>query len=117
MDPNPFVNPPVGYLLIGLAAVLLLAAAVYLLGAWGAGKMRQGSVEESTAIPYPDRPQSEADREVVRHARAEPSPADQIVSEEQLAQLEVGADRKIVPQTPTQAERPVDAADRNQNPL
>lgn len=115
MDPNPFNNPPIGFILFGLATVLLLGAVIYALGAWGAGKMRQGRIEDSTDIPYPERPQSADDRETVGHARAEGSPPDRIVSDAQLGELELGADRKIVPQTPTRGERPVDAADRDKD--
>jgi hypothetical protein len=115
MDPNPFSNPPMGFILFGLVMVLLLAAIVYALGAWGAAKMRQGRIEDSTDIPYPDQPRSEDDRETVQrvHSR-EPSP-DRVVSQSQLDELAVGGDRKIVPQTPTRGERPVDAADRDKD--
>ncbi|HMQ31904.1 MAG TPA: hypothetical protein PKD53_14340 [Chloroflexaceae bacterium] len=115
MDPNPFVNPPIGLIIFGLVIVLLLAAVIYGLGAWGAGKMRQGRVEDSTDIPYPDRPQSADDRETVAHARAEAAASDRVVSDQQIRELELGADRKVVPQTPTRGERPVDAADRDKD--
>lgn len=115
MDPNPFVNPPTALIIFGLAIVLLLAGAIYALGAWGAGKMRQGRVEDSTDIPYPDRPQSDDDRETVAHARAEGATGERVVSDRQIRELELGADRKVVPQTPTSAERPVDAAARDKD--
>lgn len=115
MDPNPFSNPPLGFIVAGLVAVLLLAAVIYALGAWGAGKMRRGRVEDSTDIPYPEQPRSADDRETVRHAQAEGSEAGRVMTEADLDELALGADRKIVPQTPTHGERPVDAAGRDQD--
>lgn len=115
MDPNPFLNPPLTYILFALGAIVLLAGAVFAVGAWGAGKMREGRVEDSTDIPYPDRPRSADDRETVSRARAEAQSSDPIVSDAQLDELAVGADRKIMPQTPTRGERPVDAAARDKD--
>ncbi len=115
MDPNPFVNPPLPFILFGLAAVLLLAAVVYAVGAWGAGKMREGRQRDSTEIPYPEQPRSDDDRETVARARSEKVNSDRITTDEQLDDLAVGADRKIVPQTPTRGERPVDAAERTRD--
>jgi hypothetical protein len=115
MDPNPFVNPPLAYILFGLVAVLLLAAVVYAVGAWGAGKMREGRLQDSTDIPYPEQPRSDDDRETVARARSTKDSSDRITSDEQLDDLAVGADRKIVPQTPTRGERPVDAAERSKS--
>lgn len=114
MDPNPFTNPPLGFILFGLVMVLLLAAAIYALGAWGAARMRQGRIEDSTDIPYPDRPQSGDDRDTVQRVHTRDDAPDRVVSSEQLNDLAVG-DRKIAPQTPTRQERPVDAADRDKN--
>ena len=113
MDPNPFSNPPLGYILFGLMTILFLAAVIYGLGAWGAMKMRQGRIEDSTAIPYSDNPRSEDDRETVRRAQAKGPAEERIATEEQLKERALGADRTIVPQTPTRGERPVDAADRD----
>lgn len=114
MDPNPFSNPPLGFILFGLVMVLILAAAVYALGAWGVTRMRKGRIDESSDIPYPERPRSGDDRETVHRVESrEPTP-ERVVSKEQLDELAVG-DRKIVPQTPTRGERPVDAADRDKN--
>jgi hypothetical protein len=115
MDPNPFSNPPLGFILFGLVMVLLLAAAIYALGAWGAAKMRQGRIDDSTDIPYPERPHSADDRETVQQVQLREQTSDRVVSQEQLDDLAVGRDRKIVPQTPTRDERPIDAAERDKN--
>lgn len=117
MDPNPFVNPPVGFLLVGLAVVLVLAAVIYAVGAWGAGKMREGRVDDSTEIPYPEHPRSGDDRETVSRARGESAAPDTVTTEGDLNDLAVGADRKIIPQTPTRGERPADRAERREGPL
>ena len=115
MDPNPFVNPPLIFIVFGLAMVMLLAAVIYGLGVWGGSKMRQGRINDSTDIPYPDQPQSEDDRETVAHARAEGALGTRVVSDQQIRELELGADRKVMPQTPSSAERPADAASRDKN--
>lgn len=111
MDPNPYSNPPIGFILFGLAAVTLLTALIYVLGAKAAANMRAGRLNDQTDIPYPDKPQSGDDRASVNNARASDTGAG-IATEEQLQELAVG-DRRIVPQTPTSAERPADAYARD----
>lgn len=115
MDPNPFSNPGPGLLVLGLGAVLVLGGVIYAIGAWGAARLREGRIRDETDIPFPDEPRSADDRETVSRARANDTSAEMITSEEQLADMEVGGDRKIVPQTPTRAERPVDAAERDKD--
>lgn len=115
MDPNPFSNPPLGFLLFGLVMVLLLAAIIYALGAWGAGKMRQGRIDNSSDIPYPDQPHSRDDRETVQHVQSRESSPERVTTQEQADQLAVGGDRKVIAQTSHRDERPIDAADRDKN--
>lgn len=112
MDPNPFSDPPLGFILVGLVMLLFLGAAIYVLGAWGAGKMHQGRIEDGSDIPYPDQPRSGDDRESVQRVQSRTDSPERVVSQEQVDELAVGERRRVVPQTPTRSERPVDAADR-----
>jgi hypothetical protein len=102
--PNP------GTILGMLLIVILLGLAIYAFGAIVMAFFRRGRLEEETDIAYPAEPQSETDQRAVDyiHERDERAGSHIVDADEE----EVGG-RRRVRQSPTQAERPVDRADRN----
>jgi len=101
-----------GSIIIGLLLLLAVVASIYMLGVWAVAQMRRGRVNEETDISYPAVPQSADDRHAVEqvHAHEQSSTlrADNATDAE-LHDQAVGQGMQPVRQSPTKAERPVDA--------
>jgi hypothetical protein len=127
MNPN---DVGIGSIVIGLLLVMGLAIAVYLFGVLIVSRFRSGRVNEESDITYPSNPQTDADRRALEQIQSrEPSapvaadtatdmamreqsaavPSNNIATEEELRERTVGGGMRVVRQSPTQRERPVDA--------
>lgn len=104
MDPNP-IDPGIGSIFGGLALVLGLGLVVLLAGIWVAAQFRRGRVNEETDISYPSVPQSADDQRAVAEVRHR----ERAVGDHDVVDA---PGMREVPQTPTRAERPVDAEHR-----
>lgn len=102
--PNP--GTVIGMLLV----VILLGLAIYAFGALVMGFFRRGRLEEETDTAYPAEPQSETDQRAVDYIHERDERATGHIFDADEAEL---GGRRVVRQSPTQAERPVDRADRN----
>jgi hypothetical protein len=101
MDPNP-LDAGIGSIIGGILIVAGLALAVIVVGVFIAAQFRRGRVNEETTITFPDEPQSADDRREV-------AAVEQREREVGGATAVAGGGRPVR-QSPSRAERPVDAA-------
>jgi len=101
-----------GSIIIGLVLVLAVAGIIYMLGVWAVAQMRRGRVNEETDISYPAVPQGADDRRAVEEVQAHEQRATLLADNATDAELHdqaVGQGMQPVRQSPTKAERPIDA--------
>lgn len=104
-------TPGPGIIVMMLLIVLLMGLAIYAIGALVMASFRRSRLDEETDIAYPAEPQSETDRRAVEHIHAYERAEGEAGVAVDTDERELSG-RRLVRQSPTQAERPVDQADR-----